>query len=112
VSGSDQTRLSDVLVKSNITWTPFDYDTNHYIKGTTPNEYLTVIGLPQELVCRNECNVTRLSSYYVWHAWSTHHGDGKKKSMTAQKVWKLKEDWESTLETIQSPMDWLDEVTA
>jgi len=112
VNGCDQTRLSNVLIKSNITWTAFDYDANHYIRGTTQNKQLTVIGLPQELVCRNECNVTRLSSYYVWHAWSTHHGGGKQKVMTAQKVWRLSEHWDSTLKTVQSPMDWLTEVTA
>jgi len=111
VAGCDQTRLSNYLIESNITWTPFDYDTNHYIRGATPTEHLTVIALPQEVVCRNECNSTRLSSFYVWHPWSTHRGGGKHKIMAAQKVWRTSDKWNTTLKTSQSPMDWLNELT-
>ena len=111
VAGCDQTRLSNYLIESNITWTPFDYDTNHYIKGTIQNEHLTVIALPQEVVCRNECNSIRLSSYYVWHPWSTHRGGDKQKIMMAQKVWRTRDNWNATLKTDQPPMDWLHELT-
>jgi len=111
LAGSDQTRFNTVLIESKLTWTPFDYNTNHYLSGTSQNKDLTLIALPQEVVCRNECNATRLSSYYVYHPVTTQHASVKHHRMTAQKVWKIDGHWKMTLDSIQSTMDWLNEVT-
>ena len=112
LAASDQTRFSSILITSNITWTPFDYDTNYYLKGKSQNKDITVIALPQEVVCRNQCNATRLSSYYAYHPMTTHHVDVKHDVMTAQKVWRVSNRWNLTCKTVQSTMDWLNEVTA
>ncbi|XP_065905977.1 uncharacterized protein [Dysidea avara] len=111
LASSDQTRFSSILIKSNITWTPFDYDKNYYLKGKSQKKGITLIALPQEVVCRNQCNTTRLSSYYVYHPMTTHHVDVKQDIMTAQKVWRVSNHWNLTLKTVQSTTDWLNEVT-
>ena len=109
--GSDQTRLNSILVTSNITWTPFDYNTNHYLRGTPQNKYITVIALPQEVVCRNQCNATRLSSYYVYHPTTSHNPSEKHDMMIPLKAWRTDGHWNVTLDSVQSTMDWLKEVT-
>ena len=111
-SGSDQMRLNSILVKSNLTWTQFDYNTNHYLRGTPPNKEIIVIALPQEVVCRNRCNAARLLSYYVYHPDTTHNPTTKHDAMIAQKVWRIDNHWNVTLNSVQSTMDWLNEVTA
>ena len=111
LASSDQTRFSSILIKSNITWTPFDYDKNYYLKGKSQKKGITLIALPQEVVCRNQCNTTKLSSYYVYHPMTTHHVDVKQDIMTAQKVWRVSNHWNLTLKTVQSTTDWLNEVT-
>ena len=111
LAASDQKRLVSILIKYNMTWIPFDYEANHYQLGKSLNNGITVIALPQEVVCRNQCNATRLSSYYAYHPMTTHHVAVKYDVMTAQKVWKISNHWNLTLKTDQSTMDWLNEVT-
>ena len=111
LAASDQTRLTSILITSNVTWMPYDYNTNHYLRETPQNKDITVIALPQEVVCRNQCNATRLSSYYAYHPMTTHHIFEKHDRMIAQKVWRIDDHWNVTLNSVQSTMDWLNEVT-
>ena len=111
LAGSDQTRLSSTLVTSNINWTPVDFESNHYLQGTPQNKFITVIALPQKVVCRNQCNAKRLSSYYAYHPMTTHHVNVKHDIMTTDKVWRISNHWNMTLRTEQSTIDWLNEVT-
>ena len=111
LAGSDQTRFSSILVQSNINWTPVDFESNNYLQGESQNKSITVIALPQEVVCRNQCNATRLSSYYAYHPMTTHHVNIKYDVMTADKVWRVSNRWNMTLRTVQSTIDWLNEVT-
>ena len=111
IAGHDQSRLNSILVTSNITWTPYDYNTSHYLRGIAQNKNITVIALPQEVVCRNQCNAARLSSYYVYHPSTTHDTSEKHNRMIAQKVWRIDSHWNVTLNSVQSTMDWLNEVT-
>jgi len=108
---SDQTRFGSILLKYKMAWTPVDFEASHYLQGESQNEDITVIALPQEVVCRNQCNVTRLSSYYAYHPMTTHHVRVKYDVMTAQKVWRVSNQWNVTLKTNQSKLDWLNEVT-
>ena len=111
LAGSDQTRFSSILVQSNINWTPVNFESNNYLQGESQNKDITVIALPQEVVCRNQCNATRLSSYYAYHPMTTHHVNIKHDVMTADKVWRISNHWNMTLRTVQSTIDWLNEVT-
>ena len=111
IVGHDQTRLNSILVKSNIKWNPIDYNTNHYLRGTAQKKNITAIALPQEVVCRNQCKATRLSSYYAYHSLTTHDISKKHNRMIAQKVWRTDGHWNETLNSVQSTMDWLNEVT-
>ena len=111
LASSDQTRFGSILFQYNLTWTPIDYEANRYLLGEPQNKHITVIALPQEVVCRNQCNVTRLSSYYAYHPMTTHHVRVKYDVMMAQKVWRISNHWNLTLKTDQSTMDWLNEVT-
>ena len=111
LAGCDQTRFNTVLIESKLTWTPFDYNRNHYFSGTSQSKDITLIALPQEVVCRNECKANRLSSYYVYHPVTTQHASVKHQRLVARNVWKIDDHWKMTLDSIQSTMDWLNEVT-
>ena len=110
--GSDQARLNSILVTLEFTWTPVKFEETEYLKGTSVNNNLTVIALPESIVCRDKCEHNKISSYHVCHPHS--HRNSKQRSVTFSQIglWMINDDWDKNLKTKQSTSEWLQETIA
>ena len=70
-----------------------------------------MVALPQDVVCRDSCDINNLSSYYVCHPHTSHHGDRKGPRLLHQGLWKVNDRWSKTLDTVQSTSEWLQDIT-
>ena len=111
-AGCDQTRLNLPLIKMNFTWKPFEFKEKTYLRGQSTGSNFTLIVLPQEIACRDTCDVERLSSYYVCHPHTPHIGKKTKiPGLAKLGLWKINDRWKNTLNTVQTTSEWLQEVT-
>ena len=108
-AGCDQTKFNIPLVKMNFTWEQIEFEGKKYFRGKSADNSFTVIGLPQDVVCRGTCDVKHPSSYYVFHPRTPHGGSKKKYRFRKQGLWIIKDGWEKTLNTVQTTSEWLRE---
>ena len=109
-ASSDQTRFNIQLVKMNFTWEKIEFKAKKYFRGKSADNSLTVIGLPQEVACRDVCYVKHSSSYYVFHPHISHYGYKKRYRFFKQGLWLIKKEWEKTVNTSQTTSEWLQEI--
>jgi len=108
-AGSDQNRFNSILVSMEITWDSVQYNGVHYSKGVSSNHTITGVALPEEVACRGACDVAALSSYYICHPHSSHHGDRKESALVKYNLWKVSDHWNNTINGAQGTMDWLND---
>ena len=109
-AGSDQNRFNSILVAMRMTWKPFVFQKRKYLKGRSADGSLTVITLPEDVACRDSCDINQLSSYYVCHPHTTHQGFKKGPNLLKQGLWIINDEWNKTSNTIQNTSEWLEEV--
>ena len=97
---SSQIVINNILLNHEVTWTPVSFKMNHYVRGRSSDNSISVVGLPQDVVCSNYCSNDQLSSYYVYQIVKKSH-----------QLWLVRDHWNKTIQTIQSTMTWLNEVT-
>ena len=110
-ASSDQTRFNIPLVKMNFTWEKIEFKAKKYFRGKSADKSLTLIGLPQDVVCRDACDVEHSSSYYMFHPHIPHSGNKKRYQFFKQGLWVVKNGWEKTLNDSRTTSEWLQEIT-
>jgi len=96
-SDSSQVVLNNILLNHEVTWTPVTFETNQFLNGRSSHNRISIIALPQGVVCSDYCNSDQLS-YYVYH-------------IVKKSPWLVRDYWNNTTQAIQSTMTWLNEVT-
>ena len=79
------------------------------ILGQVPlgEKSLSVMLMPDTIVCRHVCEPEKKDSYYVWHAPAYKiRTSAKKKQASKGGAWHLREDWES-VHPILRGVEWL-----
>lgn len=110
-AGSDQNRFNSILVSMDITWDTVQYNGHSYHKGTSSDHTITTVALPQDVVCRDDCDIAALSLYYVCHPHSTHRGNLKESNLQQYNLWMISDRWNKTINSVQATMDWLSDVS-
>ena len=95
--GTSHILFNNVLMNAGVTWTPVTFNATQYLKGVSSDHSISVLALPQGVVCSDHCN----SDHYVYHLAGEH----------VKELWLVRDHWYKTTQTIQSPMTWLNEVT-
>ena len=109
--GCDQTRMNNMLVYHNITWTPVKYERHRYLQGTPSDNSFRIVTLPQDVACRSLCYQDKLSSYYIYHPDTHHHPSLKGRFLFQHHVWKVADVWKNSADKVQPMIEWLNDVT-
>ena len=107
IAGSDQQRLNHILVTLNFTWKSIEFEGKQYLKGPSADKSITIVALPEDVVCRGLCHSYKLSSYYVCHPRTTHNSELKNQKLLHRGLWKINDRWNKTLDTVQSISEWI-----
>ena len=112
-NGCDQTRLNIILLGLGFAYTPVEFEGKKYLKGQSANgtHDLTMIGMPQDVVCRDKCDIKKLTSYVVCHPHTPAAGRLKNPHLLERGLWIISDNWIKTQQTDQSTSEWLQEVT-
>jgi hypothetical protein len=116
VAYDDQVRLNYALKQMNPVWEDASGRTGNALnKKSTLTAHtasrFTVTLLPAEIICRGQCNEKLQSQYYVWHKLTRKNISSKTTDSGKAKLWHLRKDWETTLNSSASGVQWLKEIS-
>ena len=89
----DQKRVNFVLNYTGLHWYSTALNTSKENIGIT-RDGLKVAILPTKYICRETCEETQTSDYYVWHEFGGgHNANSKQEQSSRSHVWFLRPDW-------------------
>jgi len=100
----DQVAVNYALYHMKIKWRLLNAESFQYFQGITSNPVpLQVTLLPNSKICRS-CTEDLRETSYIWHPLS---GNNKKIQMTKDNTWKLRDNWNKTLQDTMTANEWL-----
>ncbi|XP_065914009.1 uncharacterized protein [Dysidea avara] len=103
----DQLAVNYVFYYMEIKFKPLNTEAYQYYQGITSNPVsLQVTLLPNSVICRH-CTDDLKEITYVWHPYFHKSGNNKKIQMTKDNTWKLRDNWNATLQNSKTANEWL-----
>jgi len=103
----DQMAVNYALYYMKIKWRLLKAESFQYFQGITSNPIsLRVTLLPNTEICRH-CTEDLKETSYIWHPLSPKSGNHKKFRMTKDNTWKLRNNWNTTLQDTMAANEWL-----